>query len=274
MTLEDNIGDIIRKARQGMNVAEDAAAQAAGLPAAQYAQLEEIGKSEQSPNFDTLGSLIGLNGKRLAKIASGWLPADTDLTAWRELRQITSDARGMLVHCYLAWDEVTREAALFDTGTDAPTIFKHIEENQLALKHLFITHSHWDHIEVMGAIRERFPKIRIHSGSRNAPVEQRIRANDFIQVGSLRISNRATPGHAEDGVTYVVGNFPEDAPFVAMVGDAIFAGSMGGAKDHFALAREKVREQILTLPPDTLLCSGHGPLTTVAQEKANNPFFG
>ncbi len=274
MTLEDNVGDIIRKARQGMNVAEDAAAKSAGLSAADYAQLEASGQAAAKPNFEALATLIGLNGKRLEKIAAGWLPAATDLGVWRELRQITSDARGMLVHCYLVWDEVTREAALFDTGTDAAAIFKHIDENQLTLKHLFITHSHWDHIEVMGAIRERFPKIRIHSGSKNAPVEQRIRANDFIQVGSLRVSNRATPGHAEDGVTYVVGNFPEDAPFVAMVGDAIFAGSMGGAKDHFALAREKVREQILTLPPDTLLCSGHGPLTTVAQEKASNPFFG
>jgi hydroxyacylglutathione hydrolase len=49
---------------------------------------------------------------------------------------------------------------------------------------------------------------------------------------------------------------------------------MGGAKQFGALAKQKVREQILTLPPDTLICPGHGPLTTVGQEKENNPFFG
>jgi len=60
---------------------------------------------------------------------------------------------------------------------------------------------------------------------------------------------------------------------VAVVGDAIFSGSMGGAKQFGTLAKQKVREQILTLPSETLICPGHGPLTTVGQEKANNPFF-
>jgi len=86
------------------------------------------------------------------------------------------------------------------------------------------------------------------------------------------VTHRETPGHAEDGVTYMVGNWQEDAPIIAIVGDAIFAGSMGGAKDG-ALAKQKIREQILSLPAETLLCPGHGPLTTVAEEKANNPFF-
>ena len=76
-----------------------------------------------------------------------------------------------------------------------------------------------------------------------------------------------------DGVTYVIGNWPSDAPFVAVVGDAIFAGSMGGAHDQLTLARTKVREQIFSLPADTLICPGHGPLTTVAEEKANNPWL-
>jgi glyoxylase-like metal-dependent hydrolase (beta-lactamase superfamily II) len=86
--------------------------------------------------------------------------------------------------------------------------------------------------------------------------------------------NRPTPGHAEDGVTYVVGNWPEDAPGVAIVGDAIFAGSMGRAGAQLEVARQNIRDQIFTLPPDTLICPGHGPVTTVGEEKARNPFFG
>ncbi|MBI3483678.1 MAG: MBL fold metallo-hydrolase, partial [Acidobacteria bacterium] len=72
---------------------------------------------------------------------------------WRELRQITTRGAGYSVNCYLLWDEVTREAALFDTGFEAQPIFKLIAQNQLLLKHLFITHTHSDHIAALGALR-------------------------------------------------------------------------------------------------------------------------
>jgi glyoxylase-like metal-dependent hydrolase (beta-lactamase superfamily II) len=173
----------------------------------------------------------------------------------------------------LVWDEVSLEAAVFDTGWDAAPIIGLIAQEQLQLRHLFITHGHEDHIAAVGEIREKFPKVRIHSSSKQAPVEQRNRANDFVHLGSLRITNRDTPGHAEDGVSYVIGTWPEDAPHVAVVGDAIFAGSIGRGNQSWDLAKQKVRDQIFSLPGDTLICPGHGPMTTVAQEKAHNPFF-
>jgi glyoxylase-like metal-dependent hydrolase (beta-lactamase superfamily II) len=74
-------------------------------------------------------------------------------------------------------------------------------------------------------------------------------------------------------VTYVVGNWPDDAPSIAVVGDALFAGSMGKAGGNLRLAIRKVCDQILTLPADTLVCPGHGPVTTVGEELAHNPFF-
>lgn len=273
MTLEDSIGDILRKARTSTQTGPDAAAQAAKLTPAVYAAFEESGVAPAGTNFLGLGQLLTLDGTRLERQAKGWKPAPVDLSQWCELRVITSSGDGMTVNAYLVWDEVTREAALFDTGFDAAAALKLIEENQLTLKHIFITHSHPDHVAGLADIRAKFPKARVHSGSKNAPVDQRIRSNDCIHLGSLRVTNRDTPGHAEDGVTYVIGNWPSDAPFVAVVGDAIFAGSMGGARDQLALARAKVREQIFSLPADTLICSGHGPLTTVAEEKANNPWL-
>jgi hydroxyacylglutathione hydrolase len=136
-----------------------------------------------------------------------------------------------------------------------------------------VTHGHEDHVAALGTIREHFPKVILHSSSKDAPVNQRNRPNDFIHLGSLRITHRDTPGHAEDGATYVVGNWPEDAPAVAIVGDALFAGSIGRGFQSWGLAKQKIREQIFSLPPDTLICPGHGPLTTVGEEKAHNPFF-
>lgn len=273
MNLEDHLGDIVRKAREMSQVPIGSAAKAASISEAELAALEESGRTGRRPDLEALAKLIGLNPAKLEGIASGWLPAEKDLSGWRELRVFTTAGDGMTVNCFLTWDEATRETALFDTGFDANPVLACITENQLQLRHVFITHSHYDHVEALPAIRRAFPKARLHSGSKSAPVDQRNKPNEIIHLGGLRVTHRETPGHAEDGVTYLVGNWQEDAPHVAIVGDAIFAGSMGNGNGQWELARRKIKEQILSLPPDTLLCPGHGPLTTVAEEKEHNPFF-
>ena len=274
MNLEDHPGDIIRKARTMNNVSAAAAAAAAGISEAELNVSEESGKLPANSNLTGLATLVGLNAAKLEGIVQGWLPSTKDLGVWREIRVITTrDDDGLSVNCYLAWDEVTRDAALFDTGLDAKPILDIIAAEQLQLRHIFITHSHWDHVEALPKLREAWPKVRIHSGSKNAPVDQRNKNAEIVHLGGLRVTHRETPGHAEDGVTYMIGNWQEDAPIIAVVGDTIFAGSMGRGNPDGNLAKQKVREQILTLPPNTLLCPGHGPLTTVAEEKAHNPFF-
>ncbi len=273
MNLEDHLGDVIRKARAMSNISPPAAAQAAGLTEAELAALEDSGQPKEAMNFAKLAELLGLHAGKLESLAKGWAPSEKDLGVWREFRCITTAGSGITVNCYILWDEVSREAALFDTGWEAQPILKIISENQLQLRHIFITHTHEDHIAALDEIRQEFPKARLHSSTKNGPVEQRNRANDFLHLGSLRISNRDTPGHAEDGTTYIIGNWPDDAEHVAIVGDAIFSASMGRGNQSWELARQKVREQILSLPPGTLICPGHGPLTTVAEEKAHNPFF-
>jgi hydroxyacylglutathione hydrolase len=273
MQLEDHLGDIIRKARLMSNVPASVAAREAGLSESELAALEGSGRAPKHPDYRGLAEIIGLDADKLLGIAEGWLPVAPDLGQWRELRCLTTTDGEMAVNCYLAWDEVTLEAALFDTGWDATPVFAEIEKHGLDLKHFFITHSHEDHVAALDVLRARYPKVRLHCSVADAPVDQRNRPNDFIHLGSLRITHRDTPGHAEDGTTYIIGTWPGDAPAVAIVGDAIFAGSMGRGNPSWTLARQKVREQILSLPSETLICPGHGPLTTVAQEKMNNPFF-
>jgi glyoxylase-like metal-dependent hydrolase (beta-lactamase superfamily II) len=274
MQLEDHLGDILRKARALSGVTASAAAAAAGILEEELAALEETGQlAGRKVNFAALGKLTGLHSQKLEGIAGGWLPAPPDLSAWRELRRFTTAGEGLTVNCYLVWDEATREAALFDTGLEAQPVLECLTENGLVLSHIFITHSHWDHVEALPKIRAAWPKARLHSSSKSAPVGQRNKPDEIVHVGGLRVTYRETPGHAEDGVTYLVGNWQDDAPHVAVVGDAIFAGSMGRGNPSYDLARQKVREQILTLPPDTLICPGHGPFTTVRQEKEHNPFF-
>jgi glyoxylase-like metal-dependent hydrolase (beta-lactamase superfamily II) len=272
--LEDHLGDIIRKARAMSGVGTAAAAQAAGVSEADLSALEETGDlGGREIALEALAKVLGLHPGKLAGIARCWLPAPPDLSLWHELRRFTTSGEGISVNCFLVWDEATRDAALFDTGLDAQPILDCLAENDLVLRHVFITHSHWDHVDCLPKIRAAWPKVRLHSGSKSAPVEQRNKPDEIVHVGGLRVTYRETPGHADDGVTYLVGNWQEDAPHVAIVGDAIFAGSMGRGNPSYDLARQKVREQILTLPPDTLICPGHGPFTTVAQEREHNPFF-
>src|SRR3569833_1825687 len=261
MNLEDHLGDIIRKQRAMTGVAAADAARAAGLNEADFSTLEESGKAPGKIKFAELASALGLNGAKLEGIANGWLPSQKDLSVWRELRQISTTQNGTEVHSYLVWDEVTREAALFDTGWDAAPALKIVADEHLQLKHLIITHSHLDHFAGIAKIREVLPKIFLHSDSKTALPQHKNRRYDHIHLGSLRITNRETPGHAEDGVTYVVGNWSEDAPYVAIVGNTKKADTKGGAGQNGELAKQKVRDQLLTLPPDTLICPGHGPLT-------------
>src|SRR5580704_4058541 len=150
MKLEDHLGDIISKARAMSQVSASAAAGAAGISEKELSSLEETGNAGNLKiNFAALGQAVGLNPQKLEAIAKGWLPAEKDMSIWRELRTFTTAGDGLTVNCYLVWDEVQRDAALFDTGLDAAPILDCLKENDLTLRHIFITHSHWDHIEVL-----------------------------------------------------------------------------------------------------------------------------
>ncbi len=273
MTLEDHAGDVVRKARMMAEIPAPDSAAAGRIAAEALAEFESSGTVPEGLDFDALARRLDLDGGKLRRFAAGWVPAPVEVGVWRQLRMITTAGDGMTVNAYLIWDESTREAALFDTGFEAAPIAALIDEQRLVLKHVFITHSHGDHVAALEPIRARYPQARLHTNARSAPVEHRPRAGEVVPVGSLRVAHRETPGHAEDGVTYVITGFPGGAPGVAVVGDAIFAGSIGGAPGRGALAKGKVREHILSLPGPTLICPGHGPLTTVGEQHAANPFF-
>lgn len=273
MPLEDHAGDVIAKSRKMKSIDVEVVAEAAGLSVSQLAEYEDQGVLKRELNWVAVAELLALDAEKLERVARGWVPKVPDLSAWGCFRQITTTGPTMDVHAYLVWDENSREAAIIDTGFDPGPIFEIIESENLTTRFLLITHMHGDHVAGLQGIRERFPNIAIRTDAESAPESSRNQRDEVIELGDLRITNRDTPGHAVDGVTYVVEGFSGGGGQIAIVGDAIFAGSMGGAPTAGSLAKQKVRDQILTLPETTLLCPGHGPLTTVGEEKANNPFF-
>lgn len=272
MPLEDHAGDIVRKARARAGVSIGAAAAAAGVTAGQFGAFEENG-IWPAANLPAVAQLLQLDAAKLTAIIGGWTPRVPDLKQWRSLRVITSGRGAFTVNAFLAWDEATREAVVFDTGFDAYAILQVLVWEQLTLRAICITHSHPDHVACLGDLRAAYPKATVCAGSPLAGEVQSLPVTVPLRVGALEILARATPGHASDGVTYVITGWPGNAPAVAVVGDTLFAGSVGKAEDSWPLALGKVREEILSQPGDTLLCPGHGPLTTVAEELAHNPFF-
>ncbi len=272
MPLEDHIGDICRKARLQTQTALDAAANAAGVAPAVLEHFESEGVCDAKLDVAGLAHAVGLNAAAAVRIATGWEPRAVDVARWSGLGMLTTKER-FLVNSFVAWDAATLECALFDTGWYAADFFALVERHGLRPQHLFITHTHGDHVAALGEVRRRFPDIALHSNSSRAPAAQRVGQGQVFAVGDLRVESRLTPGHAEDGVTYVVSHWPDAAPLVAVAGDTIFAGSLGKDFNTPELAQRAVREQILSLPLDTLICPGHGPLTTVGEERENNPFF-
>jgi hydroxyacylglutathione hydrolase len=273
MNLEDHLGDIVRKARGAAGVSAAAAARAAGLSVGELDILEASGQCATTPDLRALAELLGLNPSKFAGIAGGWLPRKHPLDRWRELRQICTIQDGNAVNCFLAWDPESREAALFDTGWEASPAIRFIEENRLVLKRLFVTHSHQDHVAGLRKLRERFAGLSVHTGTTLRGSEGPERPAGTVGVGRLVVQVRSTPGHAEEGVVYLVENWPDQAPSVLFAGDTIFAGSMARGFISAALLKRSVREQVLSLPPNTLICPGHGPVTTVQEELEHNPFF-
>ena len=273
MPLEDHAGDIIRKSRMGRGVSATEVASRAGLTQEQLEQFEEHGSTNSNPNFEAVAELLTLDPRKLRQVAEGWEPRAHDMHQWTHFRHIETDDGGMAVNCFLVWDDATKAGALFDTGWVLPPIQALIETHSIQLQHIFITHSHYDHIEALADVRRFAPDALLHSNIKSAPKAQQLDHGETFVIGSLTVSFRETPGHADDGVTYIVDGFPLNQPRLAIVGDAIFAGSMGGAPKHFELARNKVIEEVLSLPGDSLICPGHGPLTTVNEERDHNPFF-
>ncbi|MEY2411270.1 MAG: hydroxyacylglutathione hydrolase [Verrucomicrobiota bacterium] len=181
---------------------------------------------------------------------------------------LTSAREGDSFHAYLVWDEATREAALFDAGWDIAVVRQFVADHQLSLKHLFLTQSPLEErIGAVTALRNSVPGLRLHTNSASAPPEHRNRPNECVSLGSLRITHRNLGSLASADVIYLVGNWPDDAPHAAFIGDAL---PSGGAADASVSAEEmarRVRETVLTLPDDTLLCPRHGLVSTVAGEK-------
>lgn len=267
LPLEDHYGDVISKAMLGLGLTDLNLSQATKLGidevrAARRGQFNE-------PAAHKLAKALRLNAAALIGLGNNsYHPGIRTLPAG--LAALTSHFGSMTVNAYLIWDLSSRQACLFDTGTDPELILDRLQVENLQLESIFITHSHGDHIDCLPQIQQKTSAAAwIHRHGDIGGVQLFDWGQSFA-IGKLQIVTRETTGHAADGTTFVIAGL--DCP-VAVVGDALFAASMGGGKISYPGALETNRRSIYSLPDDTLLCPGHGPVTRVGLEKTNNPFY-
>ncbi len=264
--LEDTFADIVGKAMRGQKLAD-------GDVAARASVTAEAVESLRDGNFDeatarAVAPVLGLGAAQL--VAAGkktWSPQPIEVAGLACFNTLFED---MTVNSYVAWDAASREAVAFDTGADGSGVLALLEQEKLTLKLILLTHTHGDHIFDLDRLREKTGAPAFVGDRESVEGAAKFAAGRTFNCGKLRIESRLTWGHSPGGITFVISGLSRP---VAVVGDAVFAGSMGGGAISYSDALATNRQEILSLPDDTVLCPGHGPLTTVGEQKQHNPFF-
>ena len=193
-------------------------------------------------------------------------------------------------NCSVIGDEVTREAVVIDPGDDIDRVLETLQRHRLTLKQILITHGHIDHVG--GAMKLKHatgaPILMNSSDQMQLQLMDQMAAwigvpspgvvtidaslaDDMpIQVGNLSAKTIHTPGHTE-GSTCIY--FPAEKKLIA--GDTLFAGSIGRTDlpgGNFQKIIASLHDRVLTLPEETIVIPGHGPATSIGEEKATNPY--
>jgi hydroxyacylglutathione hydrolase len=265
--LEDNVSDIIDKAQRGLGISDSQLAERAGVSGDAVRKIR--GSDLSGDAIERVAPVLKLSAAALRKLASGdWEPETIgDLDG---LAMFNTTYGDMTVNAYLVWDPATRDAVAFDTGADCSTMLKRVETEKLRTKLILLTHAHPDHVADLARLRKATGAPVYISEREPEEGAELIPEGKQFKVGTLAIEARLTSGHSPGGITYVVTGLARP---IAIVGDSLFAGSMGGGNVSYEDAIRNNREKILTLPDETIVCPGHGPLTTVGKEKRENAFF-
>jgi hydroxyacylglutathione hydrolase len=195
-------------------------------------------------------------------------------------------------NCTLIWSDATKRGAVVDPGGDLDLIEQAITSTGMTVEKILLTHGHIDHAGGAAELKERLgvPIEGPHrtdlfllehladtgrsygiAGSRNVMPDRWLEEGETIEVGEIAFEVLHCPGHSPGSVVFV-----NREAGVALVGDVLFQGSIGRTDlpggDHQALIRS-IREKLLPLGDEVAFICGHGPTSTIGQERATNPFI-
>ncbi len=259
--LEDDFSWVIRKAFKGHALAPAEAALRAGLP-----ENEVLAFSRGKFSADTarrLAPVLGLNPEALAN-HDRYLPRPLALP---NIHRLDLPFGGERVNAWLVW---TGDAAiLFDTGYEPTSCTVALDAlGAPALDRVFVTHAHVDHVGGIPSFMVRGNILHGASIDNTLPMK----AGDSIRCGPLTVRACDLSGHANPALGYHIDGL---ALPVLVTGDALFAGSIGGCGTPalYQHALYRLRDVLTPLPDSTILLPGHGPATTLGEERVSNPFL-
>jgi hydroxyacylglutathione hydrolase len=185
------------------------------------------------------------------------------------------------------------DCLITDPGFEPENIIVHIERRGLSPAAILVTHAHADHIAGNEAIKERWPECQLVVGADEAaklvdarsnlsamfglkivspPADVTLRDGECYTAAGITVKACQIPGHSSGHMVYII---DDCNPIIVLVGDVIFAGSIGRTDfpdGDFDTLAEGIRKNLYALPDTTILLPGHGPETTVGREKRSNPF--
>jgi hydroxyacylglutathione hydrolase len=267
--IEDSFTDVIGKAQRGLGISDTELCKRAEIEPADLAALKS-GKVIEAA-LRRVARHLGLSPDALGDLAHRrWYP---EVPAFPHgFAAFNTPFEDMTVNSYLVWDGRSRAAAAFDSGADCSGMLDLVAAERLKVQAIFLTHTHDDHVADLPRLA-RETGAQVWASEREPsqhPGAKLFRENEHFHVGAVAVKTLSTWGHSPGQTTfYVTGlSYP-----LAIVGDSLFACSIGGSPTHFADQYRNDVEKIMSLPRNTVLACGHGPLTTVGQERRHNPFF-
>jgi glyoxylase-like metal-dependent hydrolase (beta-lactamase superfamily II) len=176
-------------------------------------------------------------------------------------------------NCYIVGCKKTGEAVVIDPGGDVSRIVSEIVKKKFTVRYILNTHGHWDHTAGNDELKEitKAPLLihRADAGGLHERPEGLLEEGQEILFGTWTLRVLHTPGHTPGGVSFF-------SPGVVFTGDTLFAGSIGRTDlpgGNYTALIQGVRHKLLSLDERVRVYPGHGPPSTIAEEKQYNPFF-